>query len=724
MPKKFVPTPEMILELQSMVDEGIYSKQDLFRHFKIGENTLNTIAKDYNIENFDTPILNTCKICGKQYRSAKRSDICNDNHITTCVICGKEFNFGRNWPIPNTCSPECRGKWRKQTGLSKQIAERSQQTKLERYGTLDGSKISKPTELKKCKECGKLFLPDTYRQEYCKEDHYRPCPVCGKPVLVLDFASINVTCSKECRQKLISQTNQTRYGVDCVFESEEMKSKIKNTNLEKYGVEHASQSVAIQEKIQQTMIAKYGVPYAMQLEAFKAKAKATCVDKYGVSSYNQSAEGRDKLSKAIRQSRLDDPSITERTQATNFEKYGGPSPMCSLDVQAKAQATCQERYGTKYYGQSFARTMRTISDPSKAKNWSEFKADPARFILEHYDHKPSVIHELMSDLGVTDTPIYNVLVNNDCRDLAMYKRSDFQEVIKNALFSINSELNIVENCRSVIPKLEIDLYLPDYHLGIECNPTATHNSSLPDPWGGGPKPSSYHYKKSVLAAKQGIFVFHIFGYDWTQKRDIILSMLRNLLGMTTRRIYARNTYVDIISDAECKQFLQLNHQKGSGSFKYRYGLRCKNNDELVSVMTFNKMRSTIGVNEAGTFELSRFCNLVDTAVVGGASKLFKHFLQDVPEASNIVSYSDLAHTRGDLYTTLGFVEEAHSSANYVWVDVVNDTPVNRVNCQKRNIQKFLHDDSIDLTKTERQIMIEHGYVQVFDSGTIRWRYTR
>ena len=35
--------------------------------------------------------------------------------------------------------------------------------------------------MKKCKECGKLFKPDNPRQKYCNDQHYGPCPVCGKP---------------------------------------------------------------------------------------------------------------------------------------------------------------------------------------------------------------------------------------------------------------------------------------------------------------------------------------------------------------------------------------------------------------------------------------------------------------------------------------------------------------------------------------------------------------
>lgn len=36
-------------------------------------------------------------------------------------------------------------------------------------------------EMRKCKECGKLFQPKG-REQYCSDIHYRPCPICGAPV--------------------------------------------------------------------------------------------------------------------------------------------------------------------------------------------------------------------------------------------------------------------------------------------------------------------------------------------------------------------------------------------------------------------------------------------------------------------------------------------------------------------------------------------------------------
>ena len=169
------------------------------------------------------------------------------------------------------------------------------------------------------------------------------------------------------------------------------------------------------------------------------------------------------------------------------------------------------------------------------------------------------------------------------------------------------------------------------------------------------------------------------------------------------------------------RFLNTNHRQGFATASNAIGLYV--DDELVSLMTFSKARNSISSknSECDTFELVRFCSKLNTAVVGADSKLFKHFIGDHP-ACTVLSFSDRTHTAGNLYRALGFTENSNSGPGYVWVDTKTDRACNRVNAQKQNIKKFLNDDSIDLSKTEKQIMEEHGFVQVFDSGVITWIY--
>ena len=405
--------------------------------------------------------------------------------------------------------------------------------------------------------------------------------------------------------------------------------------------------------------------------------------------------------------------------------------MQNSDIKAKVAQTNIARYGKPFYAQTDTFRLDVLKHPEKLAYLNEFQADPISTIAKYFpDHKPT-LRELEELVGTNHWSIHAALVKFNCTDAVAYVFSYMETEVCNTLREIDPSIQIITNTHKIIPPYEIDIYLPDYKIGIECNPTATHNSSInflaykSADSDRKPTAPNYHKMKTDMCEAVGIFLFHIFGYDWEYRRDVIISMLRNLLNKNTNKIFARNTYIKDVSAVAAMDFLNDNHRQGNAQASVRLGLFDKTTDELVSLMTFGKMRGTIGTSDhedtTEVWELVRFCNKRDTSVVGGASKLFNYFIQH-NNPQKIRSFSDRAHTRGGLYHTLGFTELRRSDAGYVWVDIRTDIAYHRVNAQKRNLKKFLKDDTIDLSKTERQIMEEHGYVQVYDSGTITWEW--
>ena len=123
-----------------------------------------------------------------------------------------------------------------------------------------------------------------------------------------------------------------------------------------------------------------------------------------------------------------------------------------------------------------------------------------------------------------------------------------------------------------------------------------------------------------MCAKAGIFLFHIFGYDLAHKPQVVESMIRNLLHKNTERIFARKCDIRCVSGEDAYTFISANHRQPGVHSKVRLGLYY--NNELVSIMTFGKMRHTLGSNSedlSDCWELVRFCNKLNTSVVGGAS---------------------------------------------------------------------------------------------------------
>jgi hypothetical protein len=201
----------------------------------------------------------------------------------------------------------------------------------------------------------------------------------------------------------------------------------------------------------------------------------------------------------------------------------------------------------------------------------------------------------------------------------------------------------------VIAPYEIDLYVEDLRIGVEFNGDYWHSEEHKTP--------DYHQKKSLRARDKGIFIYHIFEHEWVDpiKRPKIINQMRNLFGKNERKIAARKCTIREREIAACKEFLDINHLQGADRSLVKLGLFFE--DELVSVMTFCQPR----FNKAYQWELSRYCSVADTNVIGGANRLFKHFIKAYSPES-ILSYADIAKTRGGLYETLGFTLDHISMA--------------------------------------------------------------
>lgn len=538
-----------------------------------------------------------------------------------------------------------------------------------------------------CQECGKEYVASNANQKYCRGPHEATCQYCGK-VFIYSYSPKDKPkyCSKECRELGKQKKLQIHYGVDNVSRIPEVRRKISKAN--------GSSDV-------------------------KSKRAATCMEKYGVDNVSKAPQIKEKLSEIMR----GDEYLSGR-ERTCMERYGARSPMMTPEVIAKRDATCMEKYGQVgriYTKQHYADMMR---DGAKVEEYLSFKEDPRKYIESHYTEKPS-IGQLETDLGVSNTPIYDILVKHNCSNLIQKHYSTIETDIINFLRFIVPDTVIIRNDRKIIKPLELDIYLPEHNFAIECDPAWTHNSSIKNPWSQKLLSYKYHLNKSRMAQRAGIFLFHIFGYEWNNHRQIIKSMLRNILGLNEIKVGARTTYVCELDSKTCGEFLDNNHRQGDVSAKVRLGLRLKSSDELVSVMTFSHMRSTMGRTPDSTahdWELSRFCSKLNTTVIGAADKLFKYFLMHYCPIK-VTSFSDVAHTKGTLYEKLGFYMIGSSNPSYVWTDIYDNIYYHRVSCQKKNLKYLFNDESIDIEHlTEAQIMQAHGFVRVYDCGVVRWEY--
>jgi hypothetical protein len=115
------------------------------------------------------------------------------------------------------------------------------------------------------------------------------------------------------------------------------------------------------------------------------------------------------------------------------------------------------------------------------------------------------------------------------------------------------------------------------------------------------------------------------------------------------------------------------------------------------------------------YELLRFCNKINTTVIGGASKLFKYFINNY-DINEIISYSDSSRGVGQLYEVLGFEFVHQTSPNYYWV--VDEVRQNRYNYRKDRLVSM----GFDPNKSESKIMHDLGHYRIYDCGSKKYIY--
>lgn len=252
---------------------------------------------------------------------------------------------------------------------------------------------------------------------------------------------------------------------------------------------------------------------------------------------------------------------------------------------------------------------------------------------------------------------------------------------------------------------EIDIFVPDLNIGIEFNGLYWHSESVLLSNNRSPKSD---YEKQKEFNNNGIRLIQVFEDEWVNKKEIVKSRIRNILNQTDQKIYARKCTVMELSPNTASQFCNNNHIMGAGRSNIRFGLYF--NNELVSVMTF----STSNISrKISAWELNRYSSKINTTVVGGASKLFRHFVKQV-KPNSVVSYSDNRWSNGGLYQQLGFKKIHSGSPNY-WYMLPN--LVDR-------IHRFSLRKSIDNPNNlkESELREQQGYNRIWDSGSSRWEW--
>ena len=549
------------------------------------------------------------------------------------------------------------------------------------------------------------------------------CECCKKPAKWNGY-TYNRFCSHSCANKVqmkrlhvekkqiwinaavkAKRTCLERYGHINYLHCKEGKEKVKATILKKFGVTHQCKSEKIKEQIKKTKLEKYGSSSYFNIE----KVKRTCLKRYGA----------DNIRKA--------ECFKQRVKQKCLEKYGNEN----YNNRGKAKQTCLERYGhaQDFSSKEYKENWTKLYKEKTGYNWPSQNPDVIKKIAQ--SHKNVAIQRLQticSDTIINKTKDKITCNCNNCNknytislqllkfriakhetlctECNKFVFSNFRSTGEQEVFDYVKMLNTnaMHNYRKLLDNArELDVYLPDKKLAIEYDGLYWHNELN--------KENNYHLLKTNECEAKGIQLIHIFEDEWIHKQEIVKSRLSGLL-CKNNKLFARKCKIVSNIDAKTvKDFLETNHIQGYCQSKYRYGLYY--NDDLVSVMSFGKSRFA-----KGEFELLRFCNKLYTNVIGGASRLFKHFLKDHPEIREVTSYADRRWSVGNMYEKIGFVKTEYTDCNYFYV--TKSFRQNRMNFQKHKLVA----EGFDPNKTEHEIMLERKIFRIYDCGNIVYKFSR
>lgn len=283
--------------------------------------------------------------------------------------------------------------------------------------------------------------------------------------------------------------------------------------------------------------------------------------------------------------------------------------------------------------------------------------------------------------------------------------SKFEKNIQKFLDFYNIKYD--NNVRNLITK-EIDIFIKDKNIGIECNGIYWHSENQG-------KDKNYHLNKLIECQNLNIRLIQILENEIINKPKIVFNRLKNILGLIKYKIYARKCEIKEIDNKLKNKFLEKYHIQGKDNSSIKLGLFYKN--RLISIMTFCKLRKCLGQkNKENHYELSRFCCINNFSIVGGASKLLSYFEKQY-KPKYIISYADRRWSIGNLYYKLGFKFSHNSCPNYWYFKTSNIKKIkHRFNFRKNILSKKL--EKFDKNLTEWENMKNNGWNRIWDCGNM------
>lgn len=493
------------------------------------------------------------------------------------------------------------------------------------------------------------------------------------------------------QQDKVKKSIQKKYGVDYITQTPQHKHSVKSTNREKYGVDSVLKLKEIRKKIQSTNLEKYGVKEVLANKEIRKKAQDTIKYRYGVDSILSSSTVRSKVNK------------------TNLERYGSIFPMRNNELQQKRLNTVLEIYG----GYSH------LSDPENLKKFKEkhFKDYYTNKIMNNNFVNP--LFDLNQYIGTVDNNKRGILYRWECKECnhtfedylaaghmpscpQCYPKDWRKSKGETELFEMLDYTNKESSDRKVIGK-EIDIYLPDYNLGIEFNGMYWHSEQKG-------KHKYYHFDKTITAENNGVRLIHIFDDEWKNNKKIILGIIDRI----TNRAKTLNLEDVCIVEIDRTTFddfaAEYSLQQKDEFTRVAYG--CYYDTELVAVLNFSKLRNK------DSLELRKFIEKPKYKI---SSHIVKMLIDTYLPKKEIYYFADRrfnSYLDNEYFENMGFsFEGVTEPIEYYYKNGILTT----TSTVHQHLENYIQVEKMDSQLTIKENLEIQGYLSIWDCGKLVYK---
>lgn len=391
----------------------------------------------------------------------------------------------------------------------------------------------------------------------------------------------------------------------------------------------------IYKNYKKTTFQKYGVENAFQLDSVKEKSKQTTLQKYGKEHFVQTEEYKNK------------------NIETRIERYGEDDPF----QREKFKETCVEKYGVEnpdYIG--FTEDMLKLV---KDKDYL------VKYIKEHNIKNAS---ELASFSGIKVNLANRISNLHEVRNLFDYTGSQYERILQEIVKQVG--LEYIPNYKIPNSRKEIDVYIPSKKLGIEFNGDYWHSELT--------RPMEYHQGKSKSAEEQGIFIYHIYEYQWKKYSVLITKEILELLGV--KREYDKEYQIKEVPYNEAKRFIEENSLYEVYNIDFSYGLYVDN--KLIHIQSFLN-------GGDGYYFLLFDINMVNEDYKDASNLLLSHFKAN-NKCNKLIIQTNVGYKNQNYPYQMGYRCSGYFEPEYKWLkSTIVEDAVDGEDIDKRHSEGWL-----------------------------------